>query len=171
MYHYYPISWSLFWLCSLHSRKSYAQVSPAPTTTAVEASPTASPTCLQPRAPTNPLAAAIQSSVASDNAVNKACDPSTQNIGTLPWAHTFYTPTDYYFLNTSLQDLPRVSIPTNTPSSYPANQGCIQNLNAVFSSCVINQNFWGGWIESNGVNYSSKYFTHHCLHAAINAIL
>ncbi len=117
----------------------------------------ATPVCLQSRSSTDPVAAALQSSVDSDKSVKKACDPSTQQIRVTPWTHTFYALDNYLFFNTSLQDLPSIGTPASTPTSYPGNQECAYYFNAIISLCLIQEKFWGGWIESKGLNYSSEY--------------
>jgi len=162
MYCFHSLAWSLTCLLPLQARGSNVQGSTIAATASLQASSTANPICLQSRTSTDPVAAAIQSSITSDNSINKACDPSTQQIRVIPWTHTFYALDSYYFFNSSLQELPSISTPTSTPTSYPDSQNCILNFNAIFSSCVSSQNFWGGWIESNGLNYSSKCSKQQC---------
>ena len=156
MYFFHSLAWSLTCLLPLQARGSNAQLSTTPATVSPQESSTASPICLQPRSSIDSVAATIQSSVTSDNSINKACDPSTQQVHVIPWTHASYILDNYLFFNISLQDLPSVSTPTSTPTSYPGNQNCIFVFNAIFTSCVSSRNFWGGWIESNGLNYSSK---------------
>ena len=125
-------------------------------TTSSQPSSTSSPTCLQPRSPTDPNAAALQSSAASENSISKACNPSNRHISTVPWAHTFYALNNTYYFNTSLQDMPILSAPSSVPSGIAGSQDCSNSFRAILSSCVTAQTFWGGWIEKNGVNYTSK---------------
>ena len=127
-----------------------------PSTTSSQPSSTSSPTCLQPRSPTDPNAAALQSSAASDNSISKACNPSNRHISTVPWAHTFYALNNAYYFNTSLQDMPILSAPTSVPSGVAGSQDCSNSFRAILSSCITAQTFVGGWIENNGVNYTSK---------------
>ncbi len=165
MYIFHSLAWSLTCLLLLQARESNAQSSTRPATVSLQGSSTASPICLQSRSSVDSVAATIQLSVASDNSINKACDPSTQQIRVVPWTHTFYVLNNYLFFNISLQDLPNISTPTSTPTSYSGNQNCILVFNAIFSSCVSSRNFWGGWIESKDLNYSSKCSKQHCLYA------
>lgn len=161
--HFFAWSWTC--LLPLQARGSNAQGSTTVATASLQESSTANPICLQSRSSANSVPAAIQSSVTSDNSINKACDPSTQQIEVIPWTHTFYVLDNYLFFNISLQDLPSISTPTSTPTSYPGNQNCIVAFNAIFSSCVSSRNISGGWIESNGLNYSSKWSKQHCSYA------
>ena len=126
-------------------------------TTTRPPSSTPAPVCLQPRTSTEPTVSALQSSLASDDSINKACDPKTQKIGDRPFKHVYYAGDAYYFLNSSLENLPIISSPTATPTSFPGNRICIDSLNAIFSSCVTPQKFLGGWMEVVGVNYSSEW--------------
>lgn len=142
---FYPYFFACALTCLLPLYVSNAQVSAA------------TPVCLQSRTSTDPVAAALQSSVDSDKSIQKACDPSTQQIRVTPWTHTFYALDDYLFFNSSLQDLPSIGTPASTPTSYPGNQECAYNFNAIVSLCLIQEKFWGGWIESKGLNYSSEY--------------
>ena len=160
MYFIHSLAWSLACLLALQARGS--QGSTTASTASLQESSTANPICFQSRSSTGSVPFAIQSSVTSDNSINKACDPSTQQISVIPWTHTFYVLDDYLFFNISLQDLPSISAPTSTPSSYPGNQNCILAFNAILASCVSNRNFSGGWVESNGLNYSSKCSKAHC---------
>ena len=170
MHFFHSIAWSLTCLLPLQARGSITQSSTTAATVSLQESSTANPICLQSRSSADPGAAAIQSSVTSDNSINKACDPSTQQISVIPWTHTFCVLDNYLFFNISLQDLPSISALTSTPTSYSGNQNCILAVNAIVSSCVSSRNFSGGWIESNGQNYSSKYSKQHCS-SAINSML
>lgn len=127
-----------------------------PSTTFSQPSSTSSSTCLQPRSPTDPNAAALQSSAASDDSISKACNPSNRHISTVPWAHTFYALNNTYYFNTSLQDMPILSTPNSVPSSVGGSQDCSNSFRTILSSCTTAQTFWGGWMENNGVNYTSK---------------
>ena len=127
-----------------------------PSTTSSQPSSTSSPTCLQPRSPTDPNAAVLQSLAASDNSIGKACNPSTWHISNVPWAHTFYAFNNAYYFNTSLQHLPILSTPNSVPSGVAGSQDCSNSFRAILSFCTVVQTFWGGWIETNGVNYTSK---------------
>ena len=162
MYFIHSLAWSLTCLLALQARRSNAQGSTTASTASLQESSTANPICFQSRSSTDSVPAAIQSSVTSDNSINKACDPSTQQISVIPWTHTFYVLDSYLSFNISLQDLPSISAPISTPTSYPGNQNCILAFNAIVSSCVSSRNFSGGWIESNGLNYSSKCSKQHC---------
>ena len=121
-----------------------------------QVSSTSSPTCDHPRSPTDPNVAALQASVASDTPINKACNPSYRNVSSVPWTHTFYALNDVYYFNTSLQDVPSVSAPSSIPSGVPRSEDCTSSFNAIFSSCVTVQSFWGGWVERSGINYTSE---------------
>lgn len=127
-----------------------------PSTTSSQPSSTSSPTCLQPRSPTDPNAAALQSSAASDDSISKACNPSNGHISTVPWAHTFYVLNNAYYFNTSLQDMPIIGTPSSVPSGVAGSQDCSNSFRTILSSCITAQTFWGGWMEKNGVNYTSK---------------
>ena len=156
MYQSSSLTWSTIWLFSLQASSSSASSFATIATPSLQALSTASPICLQPRRSTDPVAATIQSSVIGDNSIAKACTSSTQQIGVIPSTHTFYTFDNSYYFNTSLQNLSSTGNSSGTPSSYPGSQICVNNLNAIFSACVIGRNFWGGWTESHTVNYTSQ---------------
>ena len=63
-----------------------------PSTTSSQPSSTSSSTCLQPRSPTDPNAAALQSSAASDDSISKACNHqigiSALSRGPIPLMHS-----------------------------------------------------------------------------------
>jgi len=121
-----------------------------------QASAASNTTCSRLRTSEDPSAAAIRSSVAGDDAVRKACDPSTQQTRNAPWAHTFYTLNNHYFFNSSRQGLLNISMPSNIPSRVPGSQDCINAFNTILSSCVTSQNYLGGWTEKGAVNYTSE---------------
>ena len=125
-------------------------------TTSSQPSSTSSPTCLQPRSPTDPNAAALQSLAASDHFISKACNPSNRHNSTVPWAHTFYALNNTYYFNTSLQDMPILSTPNSVPSGVAGSKDCSNSFRVILSSCTTAQTFWGGWMEKSGVNYTSK---------------
>ena len=130
-----------------------------PSTTSSQPSSISSPICLQPRSPTDPNAATFQSSAASNNSISKACNPSNRHTSTIPWAHTFYALNSTYYFNTSLQNLPILSTPNRVPSGasgVAGSQDCSNSFRAILSSCTTALTFWGGWMEKNGVNYTSK---------------
>ena len=142
----------------LQSSTNLLQTSPhdLPSTTSSQPSSTSSSICIQSHSPTDPNAAALQSSVASDNSISNACNPSTQNVSTVPWAHTFFVFNNTYYFNTSLQDLRILDTPNSAPNGVAGSQDCSNSFSAILSSCTTAQTFWGGWIVNNGVNYSSK---------------
>lgn len=141
MYFVYSFAWSLTCLIPLQARGSNAQDSTTAATVSMRESSTANPICFQSRSSADSVPAMIQSSMSSDNSINKACDPSTQQSGVIPWTHTFYVLDNYLLFNISLQDLPSISAPTSTPTSYPGNQNCILAFNAIVSSCVSSRSF------------------------------
>lgn len=118
----------------------------------------ATPTCLQPRTDSDPSEADIRSAIKTDDTINKACDPESQENDQWPWSHTYYTILDKkYFFNTSLQNLPLLSVPTTLPNNVAGDSNCIDSFNAILDSCLTNQDSLGGWIQANGVNYTSEY--------------
>ena len=135
-----------------------------PTTTIVSSSatnivdtdplPTATgPTCIQTRSPGDPLASDINAAIQADDTINKACDVSTQQTTTINeglLSVIYYGLDNQYFFNIS-HNVNFVSRPIASPNLCP---DTFQNI---FSTCVLNQNFWGGWVMSDGTNRSSKW--------------
>lgn len=146
MYCLRTLSWPLLLLLLLQSSQSSAQSTKSATTTAASSS-AVPPSCIQSRSPTASSAAAIQSSIASDNTLSKACDAPTQQwVSVSSTTQIFYALDSSYFFN--------ISLPAGVTSAPPS-QDCTNNFNTILSSCVMSRNFWGGWIVSNGMNYSS----------------
>ena len=146
MYCFRTFSWPLLLLLLLESSQSSAQSTASAATTAASSS-AIPPSCIQSRAPTASSAAAIQSSLASDATISKACDPSIQQwVSGSGTTQTYYALDSAYFFNISL---------AAGVTSRPASQDCANNFNAILSSCVVSRDYWGGWIVSNGMNYSS----------------
>lgn len=146
MYCFKTLSWFLLPLLLLECSQSSAQHTSS-AVTAVASSSSLSPSCLQSRAPTASSAAAIQSSIVSDDSISKACDTSTQQwITTSGTQKTYYALDSTYFFNISL---------ASGVTGGPTDQECTNFFNTILSSCVMSQNFWGGWIVSSATNYSS----------------
>ena len=171
MYEFQSLAWSFTCLLLLQARASNIAASTIATTASLQESSTASPICLQSLPPTNSVAAAIQSSVTNDLSINKACDPSTQQNRVIPWNHVFYSIDKHLYFNISLQDLSSIGSPSSMPTSYPGNRDCILAFNAIFFSCVISRKSWGGWVESKGLNYSSKCAKNRCLQVTDFALI
>ena len=121
-----------------------------------QVSSTSSPTCVHPHSPTDLDVAALQASVASDIPISQACNPSYRNVSSVPWTHTFYALNNSYYFNTSRKDISSVSAPSSIPSGVPGSEDCSSSFNAIFSTCVTVQSFWGGWVGKSGINYTSK---------------
>ena len=142
------------------SSTALAVVPPPTPTTAPEHPPapsTSSPVCMQPRTAADPSPAALQSYISEDDSINRACNPVTQQTDWAPTIHTFYSLGGYYYFNTTLIDsVSSLSTRISTPTSFPGNHSCASNLNAIFSSCVSDQGFLGGWLVVNGLNCSSE---------------
>ncbi|KAL8836757.1 MAG: hypothetical protein Q9170_002786 [Blastenia crenularia] len=111
--------------------------------------PTATgPTCIQTRSPDDPQASDINSTVQDDDTISKACDVTTQQTTTLGLLSVIYYGLDnLYFFNIS-HNVNAVSRPVASPNLCP------DTFNDIFSTCVINQNFWGGWVMDGGTNRS-----------------
>lgn len=119
-------------------------------------SSSSSPVCLHPKSPTYPHAAALRWSFTSDDSIDKACNSRTWHVSSVPRVHTFLAFNNSYYFNISLQDPPIISTPSSIPSPLYGNQDCSNSFNAIFSSCVSAQGFWGGWVATNGINYTGE---------------
>ena len=111
---------------------------------------TALPTCIQPRASTDPPAAQISSSLASASVVENSCNSTTDSVARVGAVQIVYYNSGAYYLNITrlaLLHLPEV------PASY-----CPQQFQNIIDTCVVQQSFWGGWITSYGVNWSVSNF-------------
>ena len=111
---------------------------------------TAMPTCIQPRASTDPPAAQISSSLASVSVVEKSCNSTTNSVARVGAVEiVYYNCGAYYFNITRLAflHLPEV------PASY-----CPQQFQDIIDTCVVHRFFWGGWIIRDGVNWSVSNF-------------
>ena len=111
---------------------------------------TAMPTCIQPRASTDPPAAQISSSLASANVVEKSCNSTTHSVARVGAVEIIHYNCGAYYLNITrlaLLHLPEV------PASY-----CPEQFQDIIDTCVVHQFFWGGWIIRDGVNWSVSNF-------------
>ena len=111
---------------------------------------TAMPTCIQPRASTDPPAAQISSSLASASVVEKSCNSTTDSVARVGAVEIVHYNCGAYYLNITrlaLLHLPEV------PVSY-----CPQQFQDIIDTCVVHQFFWGGWITRDGVNWSVSNF-------------
>ena len=111
---------------------------------------TALPTCIQPRASTDPPAARISSSLASASVVEKSCNSTTDIVARVGALEIVNYNSGAYYLNITrlaLLHLPEV------PASY-----CPQQFQNIIDTCVVQQSFWGGWITRDGVNWSVSNF-------------
>ncbi|KAL8735678.1 MAG: hypothetical protein Q9166_000847 [cf. Caloplaca sp. 2 TL-2023] len=115
--------------------------------------PTATgPTCIQTRSPDGPSASDINVALEDDNTISKACDVTTQGTttlddGLLSLSVIFYGLNNQYFFNSS-HNADIVSRPIADPNLCP------DTFHDIFSACVMNQNFWGGWVMRGGTNRS-----------------
>ena len=123
----------------------------SPTTQTTATSPTTqttatSPTCLQPRSTTDPTADKIQSVITSDDSITKACTPEQRvDVST----GSYYALNKAYYFNVSLDV-------SGSLVNSPSLSDCSDSFKLLLSSCISSQDFWGGWIVSSGVNYTSK---------------
>ncbi|KAL8721425.1 MAG: hypothetical protein Q9225_001900 [Loekoesia sp. 1 TL-2023] len=124
---------------------------------ATEPFPTATgPTCIQTRFPGDPQASVINAATQDDDSINKACDISTQKTTTINngfLSVIYYGLNDQYFFNIS-HNANTVSRPIASPDLCP------DTFKNIFSTCVVNQNFWGGWVMTDGTNRSITNFVY-----------
>lgn len=120
--------------------------------------PTATgPTCIQTRSPEDPSASDISAAIEKDDSITKACDVASQGTttldnGLLPLSVIYYGDKNYFFNSSHAANV--VSRPVVSPKLCP------NTFHDIFSTCVVNRNFWGGWVMSGGTNRSSKsYFS------------
>ncbi|KAL8707115.1 MAG: hypothetical protein Q9220_007800, partial [cf. Caloplaca sp. 1 TL-2023] len=134
-----------------------ASVAALPTTTSQanviisDTLPTATgPTCIQTRGPDDPPASDINKAVQDDDSIRKACDVTTQETSTINnglLSVIYYALDSHYFFNTSHS--------TGIVNQQQASPNlCPDTYKAIFSTCVMNQQFWGGWILKSGTNHS-----------------
>ncbi|KAK0515481.1 hypothetical protein JMJ35_001515 [Cladonia borealis] len=149
--------------CLLGALKFYVYASPvsssisglAPTTASnpsisLTTLGTALPTCIQPRASTDPPASQISSSLASASVVEKSCNSTTGSVARVGAIQIVYYNSGAYYLN--ITRLASLHLPV-VPASY-----CPQQFRNIIETCVVQQSFWGGWITSYGVNWSVSNF-------------
>ena len=111
---------------------------------------TALPTCIQPRASTDPPAAQISSSLASASVVEKSCNSTTAGVARVGAVEIVYYNSGAYYLN--ITRLAMLHSPV-VLASY-----CPQQFQNIIDTCVVQQSFWGGWITRDGVNWSVSNF-------------
>lgn len=153
-------------ILSLTIRSVYTlpTVSASPSSAAVSVSseplPVATgPTCVQTRSPDDPLASDIDAAIQDDNTISKACDVSTQRTTTIndgSLSVIYYGLDGSYFFNIT-HNANTVSQPVVSPDLCP------DTFKDIFSTCVMSQNSWGGWVMSGGTNRSSEF---RCLSSA-----
>ncbi|KAI4111366.1 MAG: hypothetical protein LQ339_000565 [Xanthoria mediterranea] len=114
--------------------------------------PTATgPTCIQTRSPEDPSASDISAAIEKDDSITKACDVASQGTttldnGLLPLSVIYYGDKNYFFNSSHAANV--VSRPVASPKLCP------NTFHDIFSTCVVNGNFWGGWVMSGGTNRS-----------------
>lgn len=145
-------------ICSVYALPTTsASSSSAAVTIAPEPLPTATGvTCIQIRSLDSPLASDIDAAIQDDNSIDKACDVSTQQITTIndgSLSVIYYGLDGSYFFNIS-HNANAVSQPVASPNLCP---DTFQNI---FNTCVMSQNFWGGWVMSGGTNRSITNFVY-----------
>ena len=104
------------------------------------------PTCIQPRASTDPPAAQISSSLASPSVVEKSCNGTTASVARVGAVEIVYYNSGAYYFN--ITRLAMLHLPV-VLASY-----CPQQFQNIIDTCVVQQSFWGGWITRDGVNWS-----------------
>lgn len=101
----------------------------------------------------DPSASDISAAIEKDGSITKACDVASQatttlDNGRLPLSVIYYGHKNYFFNSSRVANI--VSRPTVSPKLCP------KTFHDIFSTCVIDQNIWGGWVMSESTNRSSK---------------
>ncbi|KAL8759958.1 MAG: hypothetical protein Q9199_000426 [Rusavskia elegans] len=119
--------------------------------------PTATgPTCIQTRPPDDPSASDINAAIEEDDSITKACDVASQGTttsdkGLLALSVIYCGHKNYFFDSSHAANI--VSRPIVSPKLCP------KTFHDIFSTCFIDQKFWGGWVMSGGTNRSSESST------------
>ncbi|KAL8710194.1 MAG: hypothetical protein Q9225_007328 [Loekoesia sp. 1 TL-2023] len=118
------------------------------TATSSSAGPT--PSCLQPRQPSDPIASTIDSVLAS--AIPNACNPQLEDSETYKSNSIRTYHVQSYNFNISQDAASQVA---------PAAPACTNAFQSIISTCVEDSSgpgFWGGWIILDASNYSISDF-------------
>lgn len=110
------------------------------------------PTCVETRLPADPQASDINAAIVDDDSISKACNIDSQRTITINGGMLsvlYYGLNNQYFFNIS-HNLNSVSRPIASPNLCP------DTFKNIFSTCVMGQNSWGGWVMTDGTNRSSK---------------
>ena len=136
---------------ALFSAGSFVQCQQSLTSSApsnsLPSSSTLAPSCLQSRSPSDPAATAINQAVKSDGSVGKACNAQSPQKDTAA-SRVYYALGNAYFFNHTV----------NSTGSTLSNLSCQDAFGSIFTACVLDKNFWGGWIVTGGTNFSSTRF-------------
>ncbi|KAI4286169.1 MAG: hypothetical protein L6R38_000151 [Xanthoria sp. 2 TBL-2021] len=100
----------------------------------------------------DPSASDISAAIEKDGSITKACDVASQatttlDNGRLPLSVIYYGHKNYFFNSSRVANI--VSRPTVSPKLCP------KTFHDIFSTCVIDQNIWGGWVMSESTNRST----------------
>ena len=117
------------------------------TNTVFTSSPTASPTCFQPRASSDPPASQISSALTDSNAVADACSNTTILSSKNDTIH--YDAGAYSFNISKSRNVDPTSGIFQVQAPY-----CSQTFQNIISICVLQRSFWGGWAQVGNSNWS-----------------
>ena len=136
---------------NFHKRPLPRQAGPATSANAAP-SATVSPTCIEPRSPNGPSGNAINKAIILDDTVEHACNKQFQKTVTIHDGDliTIYNSlNNAYFFNASHSS-------AEVNFQVVSEHICSAIINNILLQCVFQQQFWGGWIATEGTNYSGQ---------------